>query len=246
MMKKFFFVLIIFSALTGTILSQEVDETPPNVLLYKERSVGFILHTNGYGFNFRRGKHLTALSKRLIEFEFITEKHPKELKIQSNYDNSKGYFYGKKNEFFILKSAFGLQRTIYRKEGHKSIEIRTILTVGPTLGILKPIYYLVDTPVSGSSSQNRTQTKLFDTSNVNFIKGRASFFKGFDKIGIMPGASAKFGFSFDYGGRNDNVKILETGIMVDAFMKKVPIMASNDNKQVFFNLYILLSFGKKW
>ena len=45
---------------------------------------------------------------------------------------------------------------------------------------------------------------------------------------------------------SNGVKALEAGIMIDAYGKKIPIMAFTENKQVFFNFYLTIMLGKKW
>ena len=66
------------------------------------------------------------------------------------------------------------------------------------------------------------------------ITGRASFFKGFDEISVIPGAFGKFGLTMEFGRNEQIINALEAGLVVDAFIKKVPIMATEDNHWLFF------------
>ena len=73
-------------------------------MLYRnEQSFGIILHSNGWGINYNRGKHVTGYKKRMFEFDFVGMKHPKEVKTVHN-ENAKSYVYGKLNTFKCFKS----------------------------------------------------------------------------------------------------------------------------------------------
>ena len=74
-----------------------------------------------------------------------------------------------------------------------------------------------------------------------------------DALPILPGAYAKFGISFEYGSLEDRIKAIETGIVLDVYYKKVPIMAKIDtknnydpNNRLFLSFYISIHYGKKW
>jgi len=76
------------------------------------------------------------------------------------------------------------------------------------------------------------------------IYGRASFFKGFDEIKFVPGAYVKLGLNFEYSKIDRVIHALEVGVTFDTFIKKIPIMASEDNKQFFFALFVSYRFGR--
>ena len=49
---------------------------------------------------------------------------------------------------------------------------------------------------------------------------------------------------FEFGKFNETIHALDAGIMVDAFIKKVPIMAIENNSQIFLTLFVSYRFGK--
>ena len=49
----------------------------------------------------------------------------------------------------------------------------------------------------------------------------------------------------DWGAFDEFVKALEIGLMVDVFTKRAPILVSDENRQVFFNFFLNLQFGKR-
>ena len=76
------------------------------------------------------------------------------------------------------------------------------------------------------------------------IAGRASFFKGFDALKIIPGAFLKLGFCFEYSKKDQILHALEVGGLLECFAEKLPVMATRENYQVFITLFICYRVGK--
>ena len=77
-------------------------------LLYRnEQEFGALVHSAGWGFNYRRCKHVTGYRKRIIEAEIVGMRHPKEIKIQVPDIGTKGYFYGKQFVVTVARGGFG-------------------------------------------------------------------------------------------------------------------------------------------
>jgi hypothetical protein len=219
-------------------------------LLYRnEATFGIIAHTNGFGLNYRRGRHVTAARKRILEIELVTFRHPKEVKVVNPYyDHPKGYFYGKMNSLFILRPGVGFQNVIYSKPEQNGIEIRYVTFIGVSLGLAKPVYLEIiqDTPVTGDQLPVRTERYDPDKHFVDNIYGRGPFLRGFGEMKIYPGGYAKFGLNFEYASLVDDVKAVEVGAIVDVYPKVVPLMATQNNHQVFLSLYLSFNYGRKW
>ena len=94
----------------------EVNETG---ILYKyEMTFGILAHSNGFGLNYRRGRHITGYKKRIFEIEAVNIKHPKEYKVYNpSRENAKGYIFGKINSFLILRPGLFEKAPRYRGEG---------------------------------------------------------------------------------------------------------------------------------
>ena len=246
---KYFFLLYaiicistsLFSQDTLTVLHQGDDL---NVLYRNEINVGVLAHGNGIGINYRRCRHITARKKGIVEFEFVNMKSPKEVKINNpNFDNSKGFVYGKLNAFQIFRPGVGLQKVLFRKAERKSVEIRLGTYLGASIGLVKPVYLVFDHPTDNIMLEEKYDPQKHFVTN---IYGRASYFKGFGETKINPGGYAKLALSFEYADYHNDVKAIETGATVDVFPNVIPIMALNKNQQVFVSLYLSLIYGKKW
>ena len=219
-------------------------------LLYRnEATFGVLAHTNGFGANYRRGKHVTAFRKRMLEIELVNYRHPKEVKVVNPYyDHPKGYYYGKLNSFFVLRPGIGFQNVIFTKPERNGIEIRYVTFIGASLGLAKPVYLevLEDSPIPGGDPLVVTERYDPDQHFIDDIYGRGPFLRGFSETKIYPGGYAKFGLNFEYGALDDDVKSLETGICVDIYPKVIPLMANEHNHQVLVSLYISFNYGRKW
>jgi hypothetical protein len=217
-----------------------------NVLYRNESSFGIYGHTaGGFGLAYRRGQHVTGKRKRMLEVEVQNFKHPKEIKsVNSYFENSKGFNYGKLNSFLIFRPGVGHQNVLYQKSDKKSVEIRYSYFLGASLAFAKPVYL----EIIRDQSDGVISTERYDPEEhtIDIIYGKAPFFKGMDKTKIYPGGYAKLALSFEYADRYNSIKAVETGLVFDIYPKVLPMMAYNRNQQVFASLFLKIMWGKKW
>ncbi len=245
------YAIVLFSFFSGSAFSQgEIDEQP-KIMLKNEKSAALFLTSNGIGAGLRYGQRINARNQTLYDLDLMSVKHPKEIKLTSNnnYYSSRSFVFGKQNSFFELKGSIGKQYEMFRKNDKGGISIRYYYSAGPTIGILKPIYYEIRyySPPTYPPDPNYKpyETEKFNTSiHLSNINGRASFFKGFNELSIVPGASAKVGFSFEYSREDAIIHAIDVGIGMDAFPKPIPIMATQNNSFFFLNLTAGYRFGK--
>jgi phosphopantetheinyl transferase (holo-ACP synthase) len=57
---------------------------------------------------------------------------------------------------------------------------------------------------------------------------------------------AKFGFNFDWAGKENIVKSIELGAQVDVYYRKLPVMITSRNRPYIFNLYLAYQMGKRY
>ena len=111
------------------------------------------------------------------------------------------------------------------------------------MAIYKPIYYKVLYLIS--ATEYEVKEEKFDASIAlpQDIYSRASFTKGLNETKVMPGLYAKGGFNFEYSKEDKIIHAIEIGAQINAFPKKIPIMAGSDNKSLFFSLFVSYRFG---
>lgn len=262
--SKIFFILF---ALPFLVAAQDMngDSKPPSnttgnapvgdqdvQLLYRnDFSIGGLIHSAGFGLNFRRGKHITGFKRGILEIELVNVKHPKEVKTQNQlFENSKGYFYGKLNVLNILRPGVGFQTQLYGKSDRRGVEVNLITFIGPSFGLAKPVYLQIlnDIPSTTNPNDYIISTEKYDP-EIHFtdrIYGRAPYFKGFNETKVFPGGYAKLALNFEYGAMDDDIKAIETGVCLDIYAKPVPVMANTENNQIYFTVYLHFLYGKRW
>jgi hypothetical protein len=240
------FCLLFFTIETNAQFgAPEGESTGEQVLYRNEMHGGAFLHTNGLGGFFRKGRHVTGKRMRFFEIEFLSMSHVKSNKRVNPFEESaRQYVYGKQNSFAIIRPGIGFQNVLHGKDRRKGVSVRYHYFAGPSIGITKPVYLEI---VYYSNTGRTFASEKYDPQrhHLDNIYGRAPFTKGLDELKIHPGVYGKFGLSFEYSGYDDVVRALETGIVIDAFNKDIPIMALTQNNQVFINFYISFVFGKR-
>src|SRR5688572_11052135 len=114
------------------------EEKPP--LMKNEFTFGLNVHTSGWGVNVRRSKNKTVSIKKVLEFEVVNMKHPKEVRsVNPYFDNAKSFFYGKLNTVTILRTAYGKQQVLFSKAEKGGVEVRLHYTGGMSLAFAKPV-----------------------------------------------------------------------------------------------------------
>ena len=163
-----------------------------------------------------------------------------------NFDEAKGYRYGKLNSLSILRIGLGQQIVKHDKADKKSIYLRTIKSFGLSLGLAKPVYLKIIDSISDNMIY--ISDKRYDPYNhgVDNIYGRSSLLKGFSKISPYPGVFFKYALNIDYGDRQQEVKTIEAGVVLDFYFKELDIMAFNDNKNYLLNFYLKFGIGNRW
>lgn len=250
MKQHLLFIFLFLCLRTFAQDSTRIANDDVTILFRNEAEGGINIHSNGFGLTFKRGWHLTGYKKQMLDIDFVSLRDPKQYKL-SNYPDSKSFFYGKLNFAYILRGGYGIQNIIFGKAERSGVEVRYNYYFGLSLGITKPVYLdiLVENPFD-------PQTKLIDTRQYDpndpdqqlkeNIYGPGPYFNGLDHLSIYPGGYGKFALSFEYAGWQDKITAIETGVVLDAYARAIPIMANGNKNNFFFNFYISLIWGGKW
>ena len=231
-------------------LGQQTIYDEARVLYRKELLGGAMIHGDGWGVNFFHGKHRNAKDRRMLGVEIVSMKHPKEIKsFNPYYEDSRGYFFGKQNSFIIVRPTYGRKHQITDKIRRSGVEVNYVWGIGPSLGLLKPVYLQIGKPDQFPYESIAIERYDFTQHNVHNIYGRATWFRGVGEMNFVAGVFGRFGFNFEHSGQAAGIKAIEVGATVDAYPEPVPIMAQMEgvkNKALFFGFYISVQFGKKF
>jgi len=243
-MRNLLLTAVLFFIIVTVCSGQGELDFQQTVFYRNERTFGIILNTDGYSFDYREGKRINYLNKRLYEIEMGILKHPREVKLSNPYFQSGNSFvFGKLNCVSYFRVGFGKQHELFNKEDLGGVAIRYFFTFGPELVVYKPIYYKILYPLSLTEYQIKEEKFNKAIHNPGDIYGKAPFGKGFSEIGVIPGLYAKGGFNFEYSKQDKVIHAIEIGATLSAFPKKIPIMAVEDNKAIFPTLFVSYRMG---
>lgn len=216
--------------------------------LYNQQAVGGITaHTEGWGFFFRRAKTVSIYRKIFWEAEAVTMHDQHEYKMSDpNQPDATPYYFGKLNGMEAIRAGVGISQLLWRKNDLNCIRVDVVYALGASLAVLKPVY--LDIIASGPGSNDLPVAQEYDpyTDTPSNIYGRASVFDGLGQLTFYPGGYGKLGLNFDFSNRHKGAKSIEVGVVVDAYSNVIPMMAFTKNNQVFANLYLTFSIGKRW
>lgn len=236
---RFFWILGFILCSSITVLAQgEIDSTP-KALTRHEYTLGGILYNSGWGAEFSYGKMKNIKLKALYSVDFAVVHAAKEIKISNPYSpkNSR-YVYGKTHSLINLRLTYGKLYRFYQKLDKGGIEVRGYYKIGAVFGFVKPIYYKI-----GREEKIEKFNSAAHVSSES-IYGKASIFKGFSEIKIVPGVNMKAALSFEFGKKDLIINAIEGGVSADVFPKQIELMANDYNDFYFVSLFIVGRFGK--
>lgn len=243
------FFLILISALDSKAqIEEEFDSIADNVLFTREMNGSFVIHSQGWGLEYRIGRSQTVNKTLMLEINLLEMKDSKEIKsINPFFTNTRSYIYGKLNALYITRLGVGRQHMLNRKPYFGGVELRLFYFGGFSMAFAKPVYLEI-IKLDPGSYRYITVTERYNPDNhfPDNIYGRASFTKGFDKLKPYPGGYIKTGLGIDFGTINQKPKTVEVGAVLDLYAKPVPIMAFKDANQFFLTLYVSFGIGKRY
>jgi hypothetical protein len=174
-------------------------------------------------------------------------RHPKEYRrTNESFPNTKTYSYGKLNRVYMLRGGLGVHRTLAEKPYWGGVTVKYTLFGGVNLAVAEPIYLYI---LYYSFAENKFYRSLerYDPDNhfSDNIYRRGPVGKGLKEAKLYPGIALKGGFFFEYGSDRDYLRALEVGAAIDAFPKKIPIMALINNPNAYLTFYLTLHAGNR-
>ncbi|MBC7875080.1 MAG: hypothetical protein H7Y01_13845 [Ferruginibacter sp.] len=225
-----------------------IKQAEEGVLVYSKQNIfGLQGRSNGYGFFYELGKMKTNRKTNIYRIDITEIKHQKEEKLPSGGGLVFGnpFIYGKINNFYQVTLGFGQQYILGQKGNKNGVAVSAVFNGGLALGLLRPYYVEVEDPMGGNDrvlKYSKADSSLFLGPT---IIGGGGFGKGWNEIKVKPGAFVKSAMRFDYGRFNEVVSGIEIGISLEFYGSKIPQMVDQKERQLFFQGYIALLFGRR-
>jgi hypothetical protein len=223
-----------------------IKQEEEGVLIYNKQSVfGVELRTNGYGVFYELGKARTRRKTTIYSAELTEIKDPKEQKSATDiFSFGNPFIFGKINNFYQLKIGFGQQYLFGQKGNKNGVAVTGSYQGGISLGMLRP-YYIEVNDGNGNREIKYSPQDSSEFLNPQYIQGGAGLGKGWSELKFKPGLYAKTALRFDLAHYNEVVTAIEIGMSVEAYTEKIPILALDKQKQVFFQGHIAVAFGRR-
>lgn len=228
-------------------INNMIRQAEEGVLVYRKQTIfGLQGRTNGYGGFFELGRMKTNRKTNVYRFDFTEIKNLKEEKSPGGgFFAGNPYIYGKLNNFYQATFGFGQQHILGQKGNKNGVAISAVYTGGLSIGLLRPYYLEVQDPITGDNKVIKYSLQDSALFLGPTIIGGGGFGKGWGEMKMKPGAFAKIALRFDYGRFNETVSGVELGLSTEFYGSKIPIMAMQKDKQLFFQAYIALLFGSR-
>ena len=224
-----------------------IRQSEEGILVYSKQSIfGVQGRTNGYGIFYELGKMKTTRKTNIYRIDLTEIKHQKEEKIPNGGTLVFGnpFVYGKRNNFYQLTLGFGQQIMLGQKGNKNGVAVTGLFNGGLALGLLRP-YYIEVEDMNQEVKTIKYSEENRDLFLGNTIIGGGGLGKGWNEISVKPGAFAKTALRFDYGRFNEVVSGIEAGVSLEFYGEKIPILVDQKEKNLFFQGYIALLFGRR-
>lgn len=243
MIKNIGYILIIL--LNFHSYSQEIENGNAQVLLTKNFQFGLNLNTSGWGLVFDMAKQKNVKYKNVFGLVLTNVRHQKELKIVGT-SGSKGYYFGKINSLVALRLTLGGDYKLYKSKRESGVEINYKWRLGPSFGLMKPIYLEIDKGLNGSIVHVSERYNP-DVHYIGTIYSSTSWLKGVRESIIKTGLFTKTGFDFNFSTYRTGISGGEIGVMVDYYpFSEIEILHKQTEQKVFVSLYLQFNLGKKY
>jgi hypothetical protein len=236
---------MLFGLKSGLVLGQMGTNLDRIIPFQKNWSLSAQLHTTGFGVNYKYSWRWKETKWTFLEGKLQTLGSPKEVSLTNkSKSESTPYVFGKMNAFGTLTATYGVRFIISEKITPQSVQINIELGGGPTIGIIKPVYYEINYGPADNNGQPKYQKfNPNDEAQQEAIIGKAPFPKGYSESSFNLGANLKGAISVEFGQSPNHYWLIEAGAMINTFPKEVPIFAFIKNPNIFFNPFISIGYG---
>jgi len=195
------------------------------------------------GFVFKKARKIDKKIFETFGLEVMNVKNPHEVRTQA--PSSGNYFiYGKAKYLYALRFQYGRDLVLFTKGPQQGVEVKAVLAIGPSLGVVAPYYVQVD-PTPGGQGYYTYNTPYTPDIQYGQIQGTGSLFEGLFESKIQLGANLKAALNFELGTAKNQVTGFEVGFLLDAYTKTIVLMPSAENQAVFPTVFLTLFYGSR-
>jgi hypothetical protein len=239
--------LSIFAAQSQALMkfSESPYRIPP-----KSFALGVSLRTQGLGLDIMQRRFIGKKDELffLYQLSSLTDTREQVVRNDNLYEGARDFVFDKKNYCYTLSVVLGIQRIANPLDSFSQFSIRLGLGLGPILALLKPYYIDYFLPNPGNPNFGSAIPRPYNHKEMEFtdIIGASDFFKGFDKLAIVPGIRALPHVMFNFASSNLYIRAVQVGMQLDAYFSPVEILDQSQDKSFFLQGYIGFLIGNSW
>lgn len=222
----------------------------PYRLRKKGFALGASLHTQGFGLDIMQYRLVGKKDELffLYQLSSLTDTREQVVRNDNLYESAKNFVFDKKNYCYTLSAVCGIQRIVNPLDSFSQFSIRLGLGLGPVLAFLKPYYIDYFLPNPGNPNLGSAVPRPYNHKEMEFtdIIGASDFFKGFDKLTIVPGIRARAHVIFNFAGSNLYIRAVQAGMQLDAYFSPVEILDQSKDQSFFIQGSIGFLIGNSW
>lgn len=237
---------------------KQIDYGSKGLLYKSEKAINFHINTNGFGVGYTKGTIKTYYKTNYYSLDFSYVKDNREFKQNKNLSapgegTSSSFIYGKQKSLYMFRFGMGSKRYLSEKAIRKGVAVGLNYEVGLSLGILKP-YNLKLVYISEEDFQANIVEEIYAEGNrdrfleYDGIFGGGSYTSNILKSSFAVGGHGKLGALFAFGAYDSFVKAIETGVRLDVFAQKIPLLIERDdirNRRYLLSIYVSAQIGKR-
>lgn len=247
--KSLLIPLLLFVCLSANAQSKAHQIDPQDYQYKHEASGGLRVQTNGITLYAQYGWIKDIYRTRLLQIDYTYNLSYTDKKLKAKAQTSRDYLFGVQNKFHAIRVSYGLMRNIADKANRNGVRLSFIFFGGVSLGLLKPYYLDIvrSSDIGPTITRERYSASTADIFlNNDSILGASPIRFGLNKMEPVPGLNLRAGLNFDWGTKDAIVKSLEAGILLDAYYKRLPLLANNHNRFYQIAFYLSFHLGKRW
>ncbi len=192
------------------------------------------------GFVFKKARKLTDRVLETYGLEIVNVKSPQEVRRSSQFTGN-FFIFGKSNYLYAFRPQYGRDFIFFKKAPQQGVEVKVVLAAGPSIGLEAP-YYIERRTDAYNTTRHQAYTQDIA---YNDILGTGNLFEGVGQSKVVIGANFKAAVNFELGTMKSQVTGFEAGFLVDAYTRKINLMASAPNRAVFPTVFFTLFYGSR-
>lgn len=239
MSKLNFLIPLFFYLLAIPALAQREDVG--NYEYDREYLLGINKNTNGGmigGFALKVGSRIDDSQFAYFGLELANVKHPKEVRYTTVTGNN--YIFGKSNYLYAIRPHYGREIILFKKAPNQGVQVSALAAIGPSIGLIAP--YFIEYALNRVETVVEPYDPAIHQSRFNIL-GTGQLLEGVGQSKLAIGGMAKAALHFEFGVFKSNATGLEVGYQLEGFQKKIPLIQTAENKQLFQSAYFTLFFG---